>query len=131
MRYELRPESSIPRPARIRMDACWGVARTLSVTDPTLGSYFQTRMLYVLRHAEAYRLIYVLALEAGHLAIAGDRNRARVERMLEQATTIARSVEPRARAGALLGHARGPPARGLGARLDGARSRRSRGIDRG
>ena len=103
MRYDLRPESSIPRAARIRMDACWGVARTLSVTDPTLGSYFQTRMLlYVLRHAEAYRLVYVLALEAGYLAIAGDRNRARVERMLEQATTIARSVElPQARAVAM------------------------------
>jgi eukaryotic-like serine/threonine-protein kinase len=103
MRYELRPEANIPRPALIRMDACWGVARTLSVTDPTLGSYFQTRMLlYALRHAEAYRLVYALALEAGYLAVAGDRNRSRVERMLEQATTIARGVEaPQARAVAM------------------------------
>ena len=47
-------------------------------------------------------MVYALALEAGYLAVGGDRNRARVERMLEQAMTIARSVElPQARAVAM------------------------------
>jgi tetratricopeptide (TPR) repeat protein len=94
LKHQLCDEAQIPRQALLRLDACWGVARTLSVTDPMKGSYFQTRMLLLaLRHGEPYRLVYALGLEGAYRAVRGVRARVAAEEVIEKAEELARGIE--------------------------------------
>jgi hypothetical protein len=92
--YVLRPEESIPRPLLLQLDACWSVARTLSMTDHVLGAYFHARMLLLaLRAGEGFRLVHALALDASYLAIGGKWRQRRSARILEKARTLAARVD--------------------------------------
>jgi tetratricopeptide (TPR) repeat protein len=45
LRYELRPETDVPRRKRLTVDACRTAARVLSMTDPLRSGAFQSRQL--------------------------------------------------------------------------------------
>lgn len=101
--YTLCEEADVPRAAKIKIDACWGVARAMSITDPLLGVYFQTRMLLlVLRWGEPFRLMYALGLEGAYLSVQGSSWRGRAEAAFERADRVSRRCsEPAAKAVAI------------------------------
>ncbi len=114
MRYELRDQASVPAQTLVRLNVCWIVARVLGNTDRPVGAYFATRMLLLaLRYAEPNALSSAVALEAGIVSAKGVRARARVEKLIAEAETIASgSAAPFARVA-------GPRMRGLTAYLQG------------
>ena len=75
---------------RERIDALWGLAGALSMTDHLRGAELQARNLRAAIHAgEPVRLSRSLALEAIYSATAGGRGRARSRRLIAQARALA------------------------------------------
>jgi hypothetical protein len=75
---------------RTRIDACWAVASGLGMIDPIRGGDFQTRGLHMALDAgEPFRVARSLAMEASYHATAGDRGRAKSQRILADAAAMA------------------------------------------
>jgi serine/threonine protein kinase/tetratricopeptide (TPR) repeat protein len=76
-----------------RIDICWSAVAGLSLVDPILGMYFQTRALLVaLRAGEAYRIARGWAMEAAYVATLGRSGHARATRLLRVAEELAREA---------------------------------------
>jgi hypothetical protein len=71
----------------------------LSIIDPLLGAYFQTRGLRLaLRVGEPFRVVRALAMEAAHVSTAGSPAAARVRALLGTAEELASGLDsPQAR----------------------------------
>ncbi|MCE9579117.1 MAG: serine/threonine-protein kinase PknK [Deltaproteobacteria bacterium] len=87
----LRPANGTARVAdRLRLDACWTAATSLSTTEPIAGLDYQTRYLRLaLDHGTPSDVIRGLTLEASYVATAGERHRPRARALLDQAEAIA------------------------------------------
>ena len=98
-------------PTRLaQVDACWSAAIGLTVVAPVFGADFQTRgLLLALRCGEPYRIACFLSLGALLLAMEGERNRRRAEKLLQEAARLARRVD-RPHADALVRFAAGAAA---------------------
>ena len=92
--FRQRDSSRIPPRDLRRIDICWSAALGLSIVDTVYAAGFHTQgLLLSLRSGEPYRIARSLALEATYAAFAGGRARRRVERLLDQATTLAQRVD--------------------------------------
>jgi serine/threonine protein kinase len=114
LRFRERDESEVSAQELLRIDTCWAVGIGLALVDMVRGADFQARHLVIaLRAGEPYRVARALAMEAGYVAMRGNRSRPRAERLLEASRGIAERVnEPYAIAlSTLMG--------GLAAWLDG------------
>jgi len=75
---------------RTRIDACWAVASGLGLIDPIRGGDFQTRGLHMALDAgEPFRVARSLAMEASYHATAGEKGRAKAQRILADAAAVA------------------------------------------
>jgi hypothetical protein len=75
---------------RLRLDACWTAATSLSTTDTIAGLDYQTRFLQLaLDHGAPADVVRGLALEACYLAIGGEARRARANAVLGHAAAHA------------------------------------------
>jgi hypothetical protein len=99
LRFRERAEREVSADEIRRIDLCWAGSAGLSITDTILGAVFQARsLLLALDAGEPNRIARALAMEAGHLATAGDRTRRRSDRLLGIAEEIAeRLKQPNAR----------------------------------
>lgn len=76
-----------------RLNACWSVAVGLSMVNNIRGACLQSRhLLLALRVGQPLPLLKALAAEAGYVAVAGQRARARVSALLERADALAASL---------------------------------------
>jgi hypothetical protein len=90
--WERREEHVRARELR-RIDVAWSAVMGLSIIDPIRGADFQTRnLLMALRAGEPFRIARAMAVEAGHLASAGQSGQRRAAWVLEQADRLARRV---------------------------------------
>jgi hypothetical protein len=89
--FRRRDTSHIAPHQLTRVDTCWSVAFSLSITDTLRGATFELRTLVLaLEAGEIHRVSRAMALHAGHQAsIAGRRGWARVEKLLTQAHALA------------------------------------------
>lgn len=86
-RYEFDPA------ALRRIDMGWALATGLSNSDAIRGSYMQTRtLLLALSTGEPARIARGLALEAGFVATAGPKNRARAAKLIQASTALAEKL---------------------------------------
>ena len=93
LRFRQRDPTQVSAEELTRIDTCWSAAIGLSVVDPIRAADFQARgLLLSLRSGEPYRIARSLAMEGGHVAVAGGRTRGRVKRLLERAEDMARST---------------------------------------
>jgi hypothetical protein len=91
--FRRRDTSQLSAEQLTRIDLCWSAASGLSVIDPICGAEFQTRgLLLALRAGEPYRVARAVALEAMHVATAGPRRRAAVDRLIALASELTREV---------------------------------------
>jgi len=76
-----------------RLNACWSVAVGLSMVNNIRGACLQSRhLLLALRVGQPLPLLKALAAEAGYVAVAGQRARARATALLEQAEALATTL---------------------------------------
>jgi serine/threonine protein kinase/tetratricopeptide (TPR) repeat protein len=89
--FKRRDTSHIAPHELTRIDTCWSVAFSLSITDTLRGATFELRTLALaLEAGEIHRVARATALHAGYQAsIAGRRGWARVERLLALAHSLA------------------------------------------
>ncbi len=88
-----REESQVPGLELRRIDVCWSVAIGLGMVDTIRGSDFQTRhLLLALRAGEPYRIARALAMEGAFVASGGGPDRARAEKLLAAADTLAARI---------------------------------------
>jgi hypothetical protein len=89
--FKVRDPSHIAPHALTRVDTCWSVAFSLSITDTLRGATFELRTLILsLEAGEVYRVARAMALHAGHRAtIAGRRGWPQAERLLVRARELA------------------------------------------
>jgi hypothetical protein len=90
-KFQQRDTTQVCAEELTRIDVCWSAAIGLSVVDPVRAADFQARgLLLALGSGEPYRIARSLAVEAGHVAVAGRPTRRRVQRLLERADDLAR-----------------------------------------
>ncbi len=96
--YRERAEGTISAAERVRVDACAGAGRMLSVVDTIRGAYFQSRATCeALALGEPTRAALALSFEASYVSAAGPRRGARAARLNAEAETVARrSGQPNA-----------------------------------
>jgi tRNA A-37 threonylcarbamoyl transferase component Bud32 len=99
MQYLRREVSQVPPELLKRVDACWSACAGLSMVDPLRAAAVQALHLRLaLQAGEPYRLARAMALEAGHLSIAGEASNRRVRPLLENARILAENAsDPHAR----------------------------------
>jgi hypothetical protein len=91
--FRERPAAEVPPDDLIRIDACWSVAASLSLIDTIQGRDFQARhLLLALRAGEPYRVSRAIAIEGGYASLPGRSARARVDRTIDYALTLAHRV---------------------------------------
>lgn len=95
-RFVARDSSSVPAKDLSRIDLYRSLAFGLGAVDNIRGAAFQTRhLLLCLRTGEPTRLARALNVEVTFLALQGAKKQARVDRLLDAARELARTV-PRA-----------------------------------
>lgn len=92
--FRLRDPSQVSPEALTRLDVCWSVAIGLGVADWIRGADFQARALLLsLKTGVPYHIARSLALEAAHIAAAGNATLPRVNKLLQTADQLAASIQ--------------------------------------
>ena len=93
-RFRLRDASRITPGELTRIDVCWAVGVGLGLVDTIRGNNFQGKhLLLALRSGEPYRVSRALSLEACYAGVAGAQNRRRIDRLIGEATELARRID--------------------------------------
>ena len=93
LRFRERDQSEVSAQELLRIDTCWAVGIGMALVDMVRGADFQARHLVLaLRAGEPYRVARALAMEAGYVAMGGNRSRPRAERLLRASQGIAERV---------------------------------------
>jgi serine/threonine protein kinase len=94
IQFDERPESQLSDSDRILIDTCWSVAAGLSMVDPIRGADFQARhFLLALDAGEPFRVARALAMEIAHRAVPGRRVEAKVQKLLQVASSLAERLD--------------------------------------
>ncbi|MCC7535819.1 MAG: protein kinase [Deltaproteobacteria bacterium] len=93
LRFRERDASEVTPRDLARIDVCWNAGIALATVDNVRGNAFHTRsLLLALRAGEPVRLSNAFAVEGGFASMAGERGRARAEKLLDEADRLARKV---------------------------------------
>jgi tetratricopeptide (TPR) repeat protein len=102
--FRERKASEIAAQELLKIDSCWSAIIGFGMVDPIRCAEIQTRhLLLALKAGEPYRIARALAAECSYIAMAGQRNHNRSEKLLQIVKSLAERVEnPHARALALM-----------------------------
>src|SRR5262249_48907617 len=92
--FQTRDQAAIDPKTLARIDVSWAASTGLTVVDTIRGAVFQaTNLRLALRAGEPARVATALAWEAAHASVGGTKAEPHVERLLQGAAEIARSLE--------------------------------------
>ena len=90
LRFRRTEERHVPRKEIDRIDLLWSVTGGLTMIDPIPGAQCQVQhLLLSLRSGEPSRITRAMAWEATHVSMLGTAYRARVARLLAEASALA------------------------------------------
>jgi len=90
LRFRARRQLDVTLEQLTRLDITWAASTALGTCDPLRGALFQNRhMLESLAIGEPVNVTRALANEAIFIAVAGERKRARVEKVLARTAAVA------------------------------------------
>ncbi len=92
--FESRRADQIPSDQLMRIDILWSAVLGLVMIDFIRGADFQSRhVVFALEAGEPYRIARALALEACYVATGGGHGQWRTARLVEEASTLARTID--------------------------------------